>query len=43
MQEGSDEDEMSDVVPAVCMLDLADNPQDSMWVDVPVEGVCPGP
>lgn len=26
------------MVPDTCMLDISDNPVDSMWVDVPMHG-----
>ena len=37
MQDGDDED--SEVLNDVRMLDLSDDPLDSIWVDVPVEGL----
>ena len=39
LQEDKIDEEETEVLCHTCMLDLADDPQDSMWVDVPVEGV----
>ena len=39
MQGEDEDDEESEVLADACMLDLADDLQDSMWVDVPLAGV----